>query len=102
MMLPSVAQRPAALLAAGAILLSTMGGFTPALANGEVPSLEDAQEEVEEETGWDIDWDDPIGRSARAGLIRGTAEIGDEVEIQIECIVTYPPLRIRCRISFEL
>ncbi|MEK7591600.1 MAG: hypothetical protein AAB489_05350 [Patescibacteria group bacterium] len=102
MTFPSVTKRTVALFAASVLLLSDMGGLPSAIANGEVPSLQDAQETVEEETGWDIDWENPIGRSARAGIIRGTSEIGEGVEIAIECIVTYPPLRFRCRFSFEL
>ena len=70
MTFPSVTKRTVALFAASVLLLSDMGGLPSAIANGEVPSLQDAQETVEEETGWDIDWENPIGRSARAGIIR--------------------------------
>lgn len=86
-----------------ALLLANLFVPVPAMAVAAPPSLDDVKETIEDQTGLDIEWTTTAGRSARGALLRGTGTIGEEeLSFTITCIVTYPPLRIRCTFSVEM
>ena len=98
MRLRLLAKRTTSLLA-GALVLGNFLIPLPAMAVAEAPSIASVQETIEEQTNLDIVWTTVVGRDARGAFLRGTGTIGDGLAMTISCIVTYPPLKIRCTIS---
>jgi hypothetical protein len=96
----SFRQRAAALVTAGTVALSAfVSGAGQAVAAEPPPSPQQIQQMIENKLGMDILWNAPRGNPARAMVLTGT-----NPQIQsftITCIISYPPLRIRCTIDFS-
>jgi|GEM_PF-5158888 hypothetical protein len=65
-----------------------------------MPSVQELEQMIQSRTGLTgIKWNNPIGRSSRHVKLTGTGTMGDNLSVNINCTVSYPPLSIRCTIS---
>lgn len=65
-----------------------------------MPSVDELQRMIQSKTGLtDIKWNRPIGQSGRRVKLTGTGMMGENLSVNINCTVSYPPLSIRCTIS---
>ena len=81
------------------VLESEQSGTVSPPRQGTMPSVQEIQQMVEKKTGATIRWNPPIGKSDRRVKLTGTGTMGDNLTININCQVSYPPLSIRCTIT---
>ncbi|MDO8469341.1 MAG: hypothetical protein Q7S29_06330 [Candidatus Peribacter sp.] len=68
-----------------------------------MPSVDELQRMIQSKTGLtDIKWNRPIGQSKRHVKLTGTGMMGENLSVNINCTVSYPPLSIRCTITVNL
>lgn len=65
-----------------------------------MPSVDELQKMIQARTGLtDIKWNRPTGQSSRHVKLTGTGTMGENLSVNINCTVSYPPLSIRCTIT---
>ena len=65
---------------------------------------------INTKTGIPFKWNKPEGNwpmtqnraRSRAMHLTGTGTMGQDLSVTISCIITYPPLRAKCTINFNL
>jgi len=92
----TMGKKLATLVTASVMTIASLASATPAMA-AKAPNVRQIQQTIESSYG-DIDWTktrDTLS-DGRLRLI-GTDE---QARFRIDCIISYPPLRIRCTITF--
>lgn len=65
-----------------------------------MPSVDELEKMIQSKTGLTgITWKKPTGLSSRHVKLTGTGTMGDNLSVNINCTVSYPPLSIRCTIT---
>lgn len=69
-----------------------------------MPPVQELQRMIESKIGLtEVKWNKPVGQSSgRRVKLSGTGMMGDNLSVNINCTVSYPPLSIRCTITVSL